>query len=95
MQVDKQKVHINPTLLFSRLLYKEKRTWPPTSTMSTHQCQHLCSKTALCVKSQLSKPHGVIEIDNECQDKTTKTPVYVKINAPENLLVSEGVSIDN
>ena len=32
-----------------------------------------------------------IVIDNEFQGKTMKTPVYIKMDAPESLLLSEGV----
>ena len=34
---------------------------------------------------------GMIEVDIEFQVKTMKTPVYVKMDAPEELLLSEGV----
>ena len=34
---------------------------------------------------------GMIEVDIEFQDRTMKTPVYVKMDAPEELLLSEGV----
>ena len=34
---------------------------------------------------------GMIEVDIEFQDKAMKTPIYVKMDAPEELLLSEGV----
>ena len=34
---------------------------------------------------------GMIEVDIEFQERTMKTPVYVKMDAPEELLLSEGV----
>ena len=34
---------------------------------------------------------GKIDIDIEFQGKTMKTPVYIKMDAPESLLLSEGV----
>ena len=33
----------------------------------------------------------MIEVDVEFQDKAMKTPIYVKMDAPEGLLLSEGV----
>jgi len=45
----------------------------------------------LCTYLQLFRVHGWIEVDVSFGDYTMKTSIYVKMDVPEQLLLSEGV----